>query len=117
METEQGKQKDNRAYWSDDGQVFFCDGYARGLDEKLNTLCLGTEADVQAILKGDKRISEDMDGRRRAVLVKLLEEREHDRPKPTGRLPISKGTKRGFRGKYRYGRSLAKAGAAKLSGR
>ena len=116
IEDEQNK-KDNRAYWSQDGQVFFCYGYAWGLDDKLNTLCLGTEADVQAILKGDKRISEDMDAQHRAVLVRLLEERDHGRAKPPRRLPSRQGTKRSLRGQYRYNSSLAKARAAKLSGR
>ena len=66
--------KNSRAEWSEDGQVFFCDGHAWGLEDNLNTICLGKSDEVKAILKGEKPIPDNMHTRRKAVLEQILRE-------------------------------------------
>ena len=41
--------------WSEDGQVFFCDGKGYGLTPNLNTICLGKEEDIEAFISADMR--------------------------------------------------------------
>ena len=45
----EGAGKDS---WDDTGQIFFTGNYAWGIAPDLRTLCLGTEFEVQAYLKG-----------------------------------------------------------------
>jgi len=75
-------------YWLN-GQVYFLDGKAYGLDEELETVCLGKEAEILPVLKGDKPIPKDIQGSRRAVLESILEEKEDATATATrGRRPV-----------------------------
>jgi len=62
--------------WSRDGQVYYCDGKAYGLEDNLGTIWLGDKDKVEAILMGEKSIPEDMHPRCRAVLEKILGNRK-----------------------------------------
>ena len=43
-------------YWTRDGQLFVCDGYAWGVLESGKTICAGTEADIK---RGELGLSPD----------------------------------------------------------
>ena len=93
---EQKKFK-GKSYWLED--VFIDQGWCWAIEEiekddghnELVSLCLGSEAEIVPILKGDKPIPEDMHPRRRAILTEILAEkdREHER--------VSKSTVRATR--------------------
>jgi hypothetical protein len=40
----QGKEYHN--HWSEDGQIYFCDGKGYGITDTLQTICLGSEEDI-----------------------------------------------------------------------
>ena len=46
--------KDCRDYRSEGGQIFFCGGKAYGLTPRLQTLCLGSEAEILQALSENK---------------------------------------------------------------
>lgn len=83
------------SYWSEDGQVFFNDGWAWAIDlvfkESVNgearwdvvPICLGREAETKSTLEGKKEIPNDMSSRQRKVLSSILE------AKTNGRVEIS----------------------------
>jgi hypothetical protein len=43
-------RKEYRDHWSEDGQVFFCDGKGYGLTDNLETICLGSEEYIERYL-------------------------------------------------------------------
>jgi len=45
-----GYGKEYRDHWSEDGQVYFCDGKGYGLTDTLQTICLGSEEDIEICL-------------------------------------------------------------------
>lgn len=89
------------AYWSHDGQIYFTGGYAYGIVGvpmprttdgtrrwELKTLCLGKEEEVLAQLQEENAREED---------------RRRGRAK---RPPTRKGIGRSFRGQHKYGAGL-----------
>ena len=69
---QRGEGKD---YWSEDGQIFFAGGKGYGLTEKLSTICLGDEADIQHTLDtGD--LTKGLSNIQIEVLQVILELRE-----------------------------------------
>ncbi|MBA7628505.1 hypothetical protein ES703_35993 [subsurface metagenome] len=47
MELEPTGQQKRKDHWSQDGQVFFCDGKGYGLTNTLDSICLGEEDDIK----------------------------------------------------------------------
>ena len=48
--------KKKEAYWSEGGQIYFCDGNAYSIDPNLKTVCIGSEADILKALKETKSL-------------------------------------------------------------
>jgi hypothetical protein len=67
--------KEQKAYWSDCGQIFFCDGKGYGLADTLQTVCLGNERDIKNFLKGGQ-LSEELSSPQRQILIKIQEYRK-----------------------------------------
>ncbi len=47
--------------WSKEGQVYYVDGYAYGINDELKTICLGREVDVRAAVVNPKTHSGNPD--------------------------------------------------------
>ena len=50
---------DAKNYWSECGQVFFCDGKGYGLTDTLQTICLGNEDDIKDIERHQQKTWND----------------------------------------------------------
>ena len=61
--------------WSEDGQIFFCEGYGWGLTETLKTICLGKEADIKKFFDTGE-LNNELDPTRKQVLNGILEYRK-----------------------------------------
>ena len=66
---------DTRNYWSDCGQVFFCDGKGYGLTDTLRTICLGNEDDIKKFFDTGE-LNNGISSTQRQVLNKILEYRK-----------------------------------------
>jgi len=64
-----------RNYWSDCGQVFFCDGKGYGLTDTLQTICLGKEDDIKKFFETGE-LSKELNPTQRQVLVQIQEYRK-----------------------------------------
>ena len=47
-------KKDNTAYWSDGGQIYFVEGKGWGIAPNLTMVCIGDKADILKALKENK---------------------------------------------------------------
>ena len=95
-----GKEEEaGRDYWSEGGQVYFLDGYAWGLNPKLETICLGTAQAVRVAIADPalKCGDPDIDGVVNMERELKREEREQygRRPEGTVKLRASKLRKPG----------------------
>ncbi len=64
-----------RAYWSDCGQVFFCDGKGYGLTTALQTICLGAEVDILEAFSTGK-LPDCLNSLQHQVLTAILDYRK-----------------------------------------
>lgn len=69
--------REGQDYWSDCGQVYFLDGWAWGLTEKCQRICLGREHDIKEFLDYHV-IPDDLPGQHRQVLAWIKEYREEN---------------------------------------
>ncbi len=67
--------KETRDYWSDCGQVFFCDGKGYGLAETLETVCLGKEEDILKALETGE-LPDCLTSKERKALAWVIEYRK-----------------------------------------
>ena len=103
------QQKEYRNHWSEDGQVFFCDGKGYGLAETLETICLGSEEDIERYLETGQ-FSPQFNPLQRQVLGQILDYRKEQGIGTTA----STGTAGVERAGY-YGTSRHKSQATRLS--
>jgi hypothetical protein len=66
-----------REYWSECEQVYFLDGWAWGLTEKCQRICLGKEPDIKEFLD-THIIPDDLPAQHRQVLAWIKEYREEN---------------------------------------
>jgi len=64
-------------YWSQDGQIFFTGGQGFGLKANLETICLGTEADINEVLETGK-LTDKFNVSQRVILADILEYRKEE---------------------------------------
>ena len=64
-----------RNYWSDYGEVFFCDGKGYGLTDTLQTICLGTADDIKKFFETGE-LNNELNPTRRRVLNGILDYRK-----------------------------------------
>ena len=73
----------SRDYWDSTGQIFFTDNHGWGLAPDLSTVCMGTEVEVLAYLKGGglpRRISQaEIEGLQEIKEYKAKEDLENAR--------------------------------------
>ena len=70
------KEKEYRSYWSQpDSQVFFNDGLGWGIDENLQTICLGREEDIKAFFETGE-MKQDLHLKQREILTQIAEYRK-----------------------------------------
>jgi len=67
--------KEQKASWSDCGQIFFCDGKGYGLTDTLQTICLGTEQGIRDFMVGEES-SAEFSPAQKQVLTKIREYRK-----------------------------------------
>ena len=102
------QQKEYRNHWSEDGQVFFCDGKGFGLTNTLKTICLGSEEDIKRYLETGQ-FSPQFNPLQRQVLRQILDYRKEQGIGTTD----STGTAGVERASY-YGASRHKLKATRL---
>ena len=66
-----------RDYWSDCGQVFFCDGTGYGLTEYLRTILLGKEKDIKKFFETGEA-NDNLNPTQRRVLRTIQEYRREE---------------------------------------
>ena len=64
-----------KAIWSEDGQVFFTDGYGWGLTKELETICLGKEEDIKSYFETGE-MAKELNPLQRQVLADIAEYRK-----------------------------------------
>ena len=62
-------------YWSDCGQIFFCEGKGYRLTDTLQTICLGKEDDIKKFFDTGE-LSKELNPTQRQVLVQIQEYRK-----------------------------------------
>ena len=67
--------KEKRDYWSECGQVFFCDGKGYGLTDALQNICLGNEDDIKKFLETGE-LNNKLNPTQRQILSKIIEYRK-----------------------------------------
>ena len=66
---------ESKTYWSECGQVFFCDGKGCGLTRNLQNICLGNEADIKHFFETGE-LNDNLTSTQREVLMAIKEYRE-----------------------------------------
>jgi hypothetical protein len=69
------KNRELRDHWSEDGQIFYTYGKGYGLNEKLDTICLGLEEDIAEYLATGE-FGEHFNPVQRKILEGILEYRK-----------------------------------------
>ena len=64
----------NKDHWSECSQVFFCDGKGYGLTDTLQTVCLGTEEEINSYFGGGG-LNNELNTTQRQVLSGILDYR------------------------------------------
>ena len=62
-------------FWSDCGQLFFCDGRGYGLTDTMRTICLGNEDDINKFFETGE-LKNELDPIQRQVLSEILQYRK-----------------------------------------
>jgi len=75
--TSETKEKQSRDCWSEDGQVFFTDGYGYGLTKDLRTICLGQEEDIKKFFETGE-MAKELNPLQRQVLASIAEYRKEE---------------------------------------
>ncbi len=76
LELTEGKQrKEPKDHWSEDGQLFFCDGKGYGLTDTLHPICLGEEDDIKKFFE-TREVNNNLKPIQRQVLVEIKEYRK-----------------------------------------
>ena len=68
-------KRELRDHWSEDGQIFYTYGKGYGLNQKLETICLGLEEDIEDYLSTGE-VSEHFNPIQRKILAGILEYRK-----------------------------------------
>jgi hypothetical protein len=85
--------KETKDCWSEGGQIYYCGGSAYGVDNNLQTFCIGGEAEVRQALK-DKKMTDN------PIINKILrEELSEARKQKTTPTPYPKRTRMRFGGR------------------
>ena len=71
------EDREHRDYWSEDGQIFFCDGVGFGVTGDLRTIPLGYEDDILEAFKTGK-LADYLNPMQRQVLAGILEYRQEE---------------------------------------
>ena len=71
-----GEQK-RKDHWSEDEQVFFCDGKGYGLTDTLYPICLGEEADIKKFFETGE-LNDKATPIQRQVLAAILDYRKEE---------------------------------------
>jgi hypothetical protein len=61
----------NKSYWSECGQVFFCDGRGYGLIDKLRSINIGSEDDIKKAFDTGE-LNDQLQPVQRQVLIEIL---------------------------------------------
>jgi hypothetical protein len=69
------KHRESRDHWSEDDQIFYTYGKGYGLTDKLETVCLGTEEDIEEYLATGE-FDEHFNPIQRKILTGILEYRK-----------------------------------------
>ncbi len=77
MGTENKQQKEPKDHWSEDVQVFFCEGKGYGLTEGLRTICLGSENDIKKFFSTGE-INKELNSTQIQVLTEIQEYRKEE---------------------------------------
>ncbi len=68
-------EKEKRDYWSDCGQVFYCDGNGYGLANTLQTVYLGSEDNIKKFFETGE-LNDGLNSIERQVLLDIIEYRK-----------------------------------------
>lgn len=106
---ESERQPKRKDHWSEDGQVFFCDGKGYGLTDTLHPICLGEEDDIKKFF-GTGELNNNLKPIQKQVLVEILDYRKEEGygQSDTGGAGMERAANYGaVRGKQKTTRSLA----------
>jgi hypothetical protein len=95
------RNREERNHWSEDGQIFYIYGKGYGLNEKLETICLGLEADIVKYLAAGE-FSEHFNPIQRKILDGIFEYRKELGIGPehtTGAAGLERGSHHGTAGR------------------
>jgi hypothetical protein len=104
------QEKEYHSYWSEDGQIYFCDGKGYGLTDSLHTICLGSEKDIKSYLNTGQ-FANGFNQLQRQVLSQIFDFRKEQ---GIGQSTASAGAA-GMERAVHYGPSRGKPQATRLS--